>query len=375
MTDFLNDQPAGLDQYIAQRFAARQVRFYHAENLRNFRTYCEARAVLCREELMVQDPAHFTQFRSDDDDARLGVLGRVFGNIYDFGAIFSRAPQSIPNIYGPILLIFAPSVFSMMADIRITPQSIATHLGSWAQASIRTNAQVDTLVEGDNFGSPINTNWHFCELSCDNRRLPFDHLEEIVVEPITVCGSRLVEVVRAEALSRGIRTLIRERPFRLNSNIDALNELVDTCEAVAPGLSDDLWNLGVANLPARFRAYPNNLQGRTVGWYRYFYFGTIEELRRQSASGMDEPEYEPPPHECICGALKDTVDYECLDCRHCGSNTDPPDYIEDGVPFYSDVRGDTEQLACEDCASTNLEISYPEEYCSRCAYRISRDDD
>lgn len=374
MTDLNDDQIASLDSYIAQRFAARQVRFFHAENLRNFRTYCEARAVLCREDLMARDPDFFTRFRSDADDRRLDVLNRVFGNVYDFGAIFARAPQAVPNIYGPILLVFAPTVFSVMTDIRITPQSIATHLESWLQASITSTEQVDDLVGGDDFGSPISSSWYYCELSCANRSLPFPFLEEIIVEPISVGGLRLVDLVRAEAGAHGVRTLIRERHFRSDANADALRELVGTCEALTPGLSDSQWSFDTTNLPACFHDYPTERRGRAVGWCRYFYFGTVEEIRRDSTSNSEETEYEPPVHECMCGALKDTLDYECLDCGHHGSNTDPPEYVEDGAPFYSDARGESAQLECENCASLNLEVSYPEEYCSRCAYRISRDD-
>jgi hypothetical protein len=69
-----------LDEYVATRFAEHDVHFYHAENLRNFRTYCRARAVLCREELMACDLAGYTRFMSDPQDLKLGALTRVFGN-------------------------------------------------------------------------------------------------------------------------------------------------------------------------------------------------------------------------------------------------------------------------------------------------------
>lgn len=85
-------------------------------------------------------------------------------------------------------------------------------------------------------------------------------------------------------------------------------------------------------------------------------------------------------YECIvCTALKDTVDYDCQDCGHFGSNTDPPDGVEENdlgimVPVYSDARGDSYRLACEECESENLEVSYPESLCSACSYRESKDD-
>lgn len=89
----------------------------------------------------------------------------------------------------------------------------------------------------------------------------------------------------------------------------------------------------------------------------------------------DRPEY-----ECImCGTLKDTVDYDCEDCRHFGSETDPPDGMEENsagvtVPLYCDARDDKHALVCEECGSNNLTISYPESLCSGCRHMISKDD-
>jgi len=85
-------------------------------------------------------------------------------------------------------------------------------------------------------------------------------------------------------------------------------------------------------------------------------------------------------YECgLCSALKDTVDYDYQDCGHFGSNTDPPDGVEENelritVPVYSDARGDSYRLCCEECESENIEVSYPEAFCSGCEHRISKDD-
>ena len=85
-------------------------------------------------------------------------------------------------------------------------------------------------------------------------------------------------------------------------------------------------------------------------------------------------------YECLlCSCLKDTVEYDCQDCGHSGSNTDPPDGVEENelgilVPVYTDGRGDSSSLCCEECESENIEVSYPEDFCSGCEHRISKDD-
>jgi hypothetical protein len=274
-----------LDEYISRQFAQRGVRFYHAENLRNFLTYCDARALLCREELMQRDPDYYTRFYSDDGDRALGALGRIFGNLYDFGAVFSRAPRTIPNIYGPITLAFRPAAFAAMSDIRITPASIATHSVTWTLVTLSAPAQIDELLAGDDYGSPIAPAWHFCELSAGCRTLSFEHLERVLVEPVTVGGRRLVDLVRAEVSVRSIDVDVQERGFRYAPNADALRELALLCEGLPPDIEHASWTLDEAALPQSFADHPPDRRRRVPGWCRYFYYGTLEEVRRR-----DEPE-------------------------------------------------------------------------------------
>ena len=44
--------------------------------------------------------------------------------MYDFGSVFSRVQNTVPNVYGPILLVFRSEVFMSMSDICITKVSI-----------------------------------------------------------------------------------------------------------------------------------------------------------------------------------------------------------------------------------------------------------
>lgn len=203
--------PSELDNHIAAKFAARRVRFYHAENLRNFATYCTWRAVLSRSELKQKDPVYYTRFYSDASDEDLGALTRVFGNIYDFGSIFARAGNTIPNVYGPITLVFKPTVFAQMTDISITPKSIVNLGAAWTAARVTDPAVVDEIVAGDAYGRPVAPEWQMSELSCENSSLSFDHLEKILVEPIVVVGRALIDYVKATTL--GLNVPVAERPY------------------------------------------------------------------------------------------------------------------------------------------------------------------
>jgi hypothetical protein len=270
-----------LDAYISRRFQARGVRFYHAENLANFRTYAAESAVLCRKRLMRQDPEGFTAFYSDEEDESLGVLGRVFGNLYDFGEVFGRGRGAIPNVYGPIMLVFRPEVFSQMRDIRITQRSIASLHARWTDAALSTEAEIELLLQGDKYGRPIHPDWHFCELSCSTPKLPFSFLEAVRVEPIRVHGQRLREVVQAELDAHGIDVPVEERTYSNPSNRRVLQELVELCEELDPPPQQEDWEMDLEQLPPAVHQLTQERQNRVALWCRYFTYGTALTLQEK----------------------------------------------------------------------------------------------
>ncbi len=276
-----------LDQHIASTFAKANVRFYHAENLRNLSTYCQARALLCRSELMKRDAVYYTQFYSDEADQALGVLTRVFGNIYDFGSIFARAAKTTPNVYGPITLVFRPTVFAEMLDIAITPQSIATHLADWTNVRVTEASVINEIASGDGYGSPVAGEWQMCELSCENAAISFTSLEKVLVEPIEVAGRRLIDYVRATAANLGVP--IHERVYRRPENAAKLADLVALCEALPEGTENSDWKFSETQLPTSWSDLSEAKRKRMPGWCRYFYFGTLGECRlRDFIERMDE---------------------------------------------------------------------------------------
>lgn len=265
-----------LDQYIAAAFMGAGVRFYHAENLRNFSTYCSAGAILSRAELIRLDPLKYTRFYSDHEDERLGALSHVFGNIYDFGSVFARGRYTIPNIYGPVTLVFKSAVFADMTDITITPHSIVTHLDAWQSERVIDTSAVDEIVSGDSYGHPVAGKWQLCELSCAGPSLSFATLEKILVEPIAIGEKRLIDYVRSVGGRLGVP--IAERHYQQDANVDLLQGLVSICESLPADLDNDAWFFDAAWLWA-WSGVTDDKRNRLPGWCRYFYFGTLTECR------------------------------------------------------------------------------------------------
>ncbi|WP_375768979.1 hypothetical protein NR798_46160 [Archangium gephyra] len=317
-----------LDAYIARRFQTRGVRFFHSENWRNFQNYCAAGAVLCRGELMRRDGEGFTAFYSDAEDRALGVLGRVFGNLNDLGSVYARSRRTIPNIYGPIMLVFQPGVFARMRDIRITRSSIASLHGGWASAALRTEQQLDELVPELGAGTLGGWDWFACEISCDNQTLPFDMLERVCVEPIMVQGQRLRDRVDAELRAQGIVVPVVERVYAEPSKPAALQSLVALCEGLQPPSDQEDWALDFGRLPETFRELSPQMQRRVGLWCRYFTYGTVLPLQAEAELDVEgdwtvcemcDPGEERPPALIDWTPLLDGGSAEpLLDVGRCG---------------------------------------------------------
>lgn len=361
------------DREIRDRFSAAGVRFFHAMNLRGSSSYCERRAVLSRAELLAQDPG-YTRFWSDEEDTRRNLMGRVFGNVYDFGAIYARSyVDASPNIYGPITFVFGPDVFEEMRDIVLTRRSIAMLVGPLAAHGI-PDAELPSMLAGDGFGLPIAREYTWVELSCGNPEISFASLVRIIVEPLQIGNVALIDEVRRRIHEAGVDVPVEARAYAAGSDHQA--HLQELCTSLWQLQHEDErpTRIELNRLPDWVAAMAEPHPGRIQTWATYFYNDTICFLREQA----QEEEYEPPDYECICGALKDSVDYECEDCGHTGSNTDPPDVVQDNdegyrVPFYSDARGDLEPLVCDHCGSGRLSLSYGDR-CSRCEHRLASDD-
>lgn len=273
---------SSLDSEIRRVFRERGVRFHHAENLRHFSWHCAAGALVARNTLLTQ--SGHTSFSSDSEDARLGVLDRVFGNLRDFGTIMARGTDAIPNIYGPITLTFTPSVFSLMTDVMITQKSIMSLGDSWRTEAAHDAATIAHITSGTRSNQWIANDWSTAELSCSQSSISFRFLEQVTVEPIHVGGRPLIEYVRAD-LARSGHTHVRvsERHYTKAQNRTRMTSLASYCEALpTTGIADGYDFHGAVNLPD-WSSCPVARRNRLAGWARYFYFGTVQEVRRRQA--------------------------------------------------------------------------------------------
>src|ERR1043165_6680334 len=85
-------------------------RLFHAVNLEDFIVYWREQGVISRGRLEKSCPK-YTRFFSDEQDRKLGVWERAFGNLNDFGRYFWSYESATPNGYGPITLVFSDSVW------------------------------------------------------------------------------------------------------------------------------------------------------------------------------------------------------------------------------------------------------------------------
>ncbi len=267
------------------------VRFFHSENVEGFRAHCKSKHLMCRRMLMEAIPVDYTHFESDTYDTEMGFDRRVFGNIYDLGAIYARANLQSENpagpyVYGPIIFVFRPDVFSVMHDIVITQGGSWGIKPKWREVSIKNEAQVEEILQPDQPKDNVADNWQYAELSCANTELPLAYLEKIIVEPLTIpLGSgrySLQKAVSAAVMKYyGVSVVVEERDFEDRrqhfkpENREMLEKLARFCEQLPPNISQQNWRSAPPQLPSEFQSLPNKLKGLMRTWAQYFTFGTV----------------------------------------------------------------------------------------------------
>jgi len=100
----------------------RNVKLYHACQLKDLRSYLELGGVPSRN-LLASKCLPFTPFDTDAGDQSRGVWNLVFFNLSDFGYWFAQEKDTLPNPFGPILLCFNPEVLEHANDISIALRS------------------------------------------------------------------------------------------------------------------------------------------------------------------------------------------------------------------------------------------------------------
>lgn len=112
---------------LVSLLSRRGVKFYHACQLKDFKTYLKLEGVPSRA-VMEEGSYPFTKFETDEVDRVNEVWDLVFGNLQDYGVPYafgkwSESSSPTPNPYGPILLVFDPKIFLEADDVAVCLRS------------------------------------------------------------------------------------------------------------------------------------------------------------------------------------------------------------------------------------------------------------
>lgn len=209
---------------LVDLFNMRGVCFYHACQYKDFKTYVKLGGVPSRQVLEVAG-LPFTYFDTDSVDKQNSVWDKVFGNLQDFGISFAYGQHKpntapVPNPYGPILLVFSPSVFYEADDIAICLRSAGAENFDRDVEALSTANDVNKIFRFENINEASNDfekqhlKWEVelqktfrnlvaktPEVSCtvSNGIFSFQYLKKIIVDPYSVYDVSLLGAVSAIA--------------------------------------------------------------------------------------------------------------------------------------------------------------------------------
>jgi hypothetical protein len=152
----------------------------------------------------------------------------------------------LPNVYGPVLLVFEPEVLSEADDIAVCLRSAGAIGFDRVAESLGTSEDVDRIFKYPIDQAPTNFSKRYIkfaeelqqefadgsakspEVSCtvSNGKLSFNHLSEIVVDRYAANGERLMDRVQRFCRYGGIYPGVRERVYRENRE-EIIQELAD----------------------------------------------------------------------------------------------------------------------------------------------------
>ena len=194
----------------------------------DFESYIQVGGIPSRN-LLEEGGAPFTSFETDRRDLENWVWDKVFLNLEDFGSTFARSlaegrANSVPNPYGPILLIVDPEALFQADDIAISLISAgvagfdreenALELGDVERLFLKPEGPAikwkDKLA--DEFGvdrrrisSP--------EMSCTiaEERIPWDHVVYVRTDPYSFNDVSLEDYVNQLVGTAGLGLRVFER--------------------------------------------------------------------------------------------------------------------------------------------------------------------
>lgn len=299
-------QGEGIERLIGI-FRERGVKFYHACQYKDFKTYLDLGGVPSRN-LMEQSGLPYTIFDTDNTDRENEVWNKVFGNLQDFGYSFAQGQRNentapTPNPYGPILLIFNPEVFREATDVAICLRSTGgrdfnrenealpnieavNRIFKYEDTNQAPNDYAKAYIKyqqalRETFGDP---NAMTPEVSCivPNGRFSFNHLFRVIIDPYIINSQNLKDKVLSLKIQHRLDGVVWKRLYRegrMEMKQELANILLENFISI-PEL------INAQNISDNLRDYATRIQrGNRTFFYnrfaKYLRTGTLLELNNE----------------------------------------------------------------------------------------------
>jgi hypothetical protein len=207
--------------WLVTELKRRNVKLFHACQLCDLKSYLVLGGVPSRNLLNIKNLT-YTSFDTDERDKQNGVNNLVFFNLSDFGHWFAKGKNTIPNIYGPILLCFDPNVICSAINVSITLRSAGAHDYDRIEEGISANDVPRLFVDQKRryirFKKELRK-----EFSCSNARSPemsclfkdelaqLTHIDYIIVDPYNLETSSLEERVHLLIQEQNLSCHVKKR--------------------------------------------------------------------------------------------------------------------------------------------------------------------
>jgi len=205
---------------LVERLDVRGAYLYHACQLKDFQSYLKIGGIPSRAHLEAAG-LPYTLFETDKVDHDNQVWDKIFVNLQDFGRSFANGASSVPNPFGPILLMVSPAALYETLDVAVCLRSAAAARFCREKEALATVDDIDrvylrpssdsslhsTLVKYKDrlrldFNEPRATS---PEVSCTAQTgfLNIQHVTCVIVDPCAVGNARLLPRVSDAMRSSG----------------------------------------------------------------------------------------------------------------------------------------------------------------------------
>lgn len=276
---------------------ARQTCLYHACQFDDFQAYLRLGGIPSRAYLEQQQEP-FTPFETDPTDRENDVWDKVFVNLSDFGEVFAKGANCVPNPYGPIVLQIRPSALLSASDVAICLRSAGSQGFDRQKEALQAVSAVDGLfVHPASMEFPFSCHVKFAEqlreieptarnpeVSCSVEAgiLPIENVVVAWVDPYELAGWPLVDRVREAMIKAGAEFKLHERSCR-NGRRELYRELLSVVWPATMPL-DEISNDATAS--ESMRGWAENILAAELGYQfnryaKYLREGTLQPLLGQ----------------------------------------------------------------------------------------------